>query len=204
MKFKALGKSILVAASLFVSASASANLIFDFSSDLSNNEHSVDYTMDGYTLSVSAFKNFMGTTANVNRETNGFGVTNSPGSGNVGAGETLSFSLDKAFMGTVSIYFNLFNTSDSALVAVDGLPDMTIVGTAQNVWTFDLPSAAIFSITGLEVANTSNDKFRITGLEFIASTPSNATPSNAIPEPSTLAILSLGLIGFGMRRFAKK
>jgi hypothetical protein len=193
MRTRMLGKSILIVVFLFVSMNVSANIIFNFNEDLSDNEHSVEYIEDGYTLSVSAFKGMLASVANVNRFTNGLGVTNPPASGNIGAEEALSFSLDNLFTGTVNVYLNLFNMSDSALIAVDGAPDMTILNTNQSVWSFFLPSTSTFSITGLEVAGTNNDRFRIEKLEFVS----------AIPAPSTLIILSLGLIALSFGRFLK-
>ena len=197
MKINTIGKSILTAVFLFMSMHSSASLIFNFNENLSNS-HTVDYTSDGFTLSVAAFKNLMADNGELNRRNDGLGVSNRPGSGNIGAQESISFSLDKPFMGTVSIYFNLFNENDSAIVAIDGASDVTIAVTKQRDWTFALPGAASFSITGLEVAGTSQDKFRIIGLEF-----TSLKIINVVPEPSALVILSLGIIFFSLRRFKK-
>lgn len=191
MKVQNTFKSFLAAVAIFASFNASASLIFNFDQDLSDDQHSVNYTVGGYTLNVAAFEST--SVANVHRQWNGLGVDGSGPQTNISAPESIVFKLDKVFNGTVEILFTNWNRFDMAEVSGSAVSTEVIAGVAANPFT-SLFSGTEFTVTALEVANTINDKFRIQSITF--------TPdlSQAIPEPSTIAVLSLGLIGLGLRR----
>lgn len=191
MAVRSLLKTILAVTTLCLSLNASANLIFDFGAG-SDTEHSVDYALGDYLLTVSAF-NEDGTDGLVHRNSSGLGVLGNPNGNRLGANsngsESLLFTLTNNgipanFWGSINIVFSQWGNDDRARVVGSGVQNATYTGNA-GVYTTAF-SGDTFKIRG----RTLGDGIRVAQVTFV-------------PEPGTLAILSIGLLGLGIRRFKK-
>jgi hypothetical protein len=191
MAVRSLLKTILAVTTLCLSLNASANLIFNFGAG-SDTEHSVGYELGDYLLTVSAF-NPNGTDGLVHRNSSGLGVGTNPNRGRLGANrngyESLLFTLTNGglpanFWGSINIVFSAWQNADRARVDGSGVQNATYKGNA-GVYTTAF-SGNTFEVKG----RRAGDGIRVAQVTFV-------------PEPGTLAILSIGLLGLGARRFKK-
>jgi len=191
MAVRSILKTILAVTTLCLSLNASANLIFDFGAG-SDTEHSLVYPLGDYMLTVSAF-NEDGSDGLVHRNSSGLGVRSNPDNNRLGAStngyESLLFTLTNAglpanFWGSINIVFSLWDNADRARVVGSGVQNATYTGNA-GVYTTAF-SGDTFEIRG----RTQGDGIRVAQVTFV-------------PEPSTLAILSIGLLGLAIRRYKK-
>lgn len=176
-------KAIMIALSLSVSMNVSANLIFNFEENLSDVDHKLQYTLSDYTLTVEAFKP-NGNNSHIHRNGNGLGVKYE--NNNVNFEEYLTFTLDKIFFGNLNIDFNNFGNSEIATISVNGGPTQEIRGNGSDVWTSAYAEIKSFTVAGFSDPSS----FRVGEVALV-------------PEPSSLAILSLALLGMGFARFRK-
>lgn len=183
-------RAFVIASTLLVSMSASASLVFNFEQDLSDFQHSIDYSMGGYTLTVEAFDTTDSFVNNVFRSSNGLGVSGQPDGGNFGAGESLSFSLDTTLFSLLEIDFRVYG-SDSATVTLFGGVGESFVGERSlgKISTFSMSNAGINSFSVAHSAGL----FRIAEVRFLEGAVS-------VPSPSILSIFLIGLVGIGFVR----
>jgi hypothetical protein len=175
-------KAIMTALSLLLSMNVSANLIFNFEGGMQD-QHSAQYTLNGYTLTVEAFKP-NGSNSHISRTNNGLGVKYGPNT--VNFEEYLTFTLDKIFFGNLNIDFNNFSNSEKATISVNGGSTQQISGNGIDVWTSAYAAIQSFTVTGFSDPSS----FRVGEVTLV-------------PEPSSLALLSLVLLGMGFVRFRK-
>ncbi len=200
MKILTIIKNIIVLAALSLSMNAVAGLItFNFESDLSDNEHSVSYLSDGYTLTVEAFRVPGGNVdRDVNRSVLGLGVTSDPQQGRLGTyggyvDEYLVFSLEGASFDFATILFATLNANSLSAtdIAEVSFSDSTSASLSNlNQWT----SAEVAANSLTVAANGTGNGFRISEIQL------NVIP---VPEPSTLLLLSFALFGLAARKKSK-
>jgi hypothetical protein len=191
MAVRSLLKTILAVTTLCLSLNASANLIFDFKEKLKH-QHSATYNINGFELTVEAFDPSDNNASNkINRSDSGLGVHNNPNSNSIGTGEYLVFTFTELFYGHLNITFgnwgvnrNKPNRTDVAGIALNGGVSTTF-GAGNGPFTSDDAAIKSFTVMGI-----SGNGFRVANVELV-------------PEPSALAILGLGLLGLGIRRFKK-
>jgi hypothetical protein len=185
MAVRSLLKTILAVTTLCLSLNASANLIFDFEEKLGN-QHSATYLLNGIDLTVTAFApndNNM----NINRKNGkvlGLGVGGNPNSNNIGNGEYLVFTFAEIFYGHLNITFANWGSNDVAGITLNA-GATTMFDRNNGIFTSDYAAISSFRVEG-----TSGSAFKVANVELV-------------PEPSALAILGLGLLGLGARRFKK-
>jgi hypothetical protein len=191
MKMQKLFKTLVATSTLVLSLNASAALIFNFEDHApANDNHTMDYMLGGYVLTVEAFNG--GVDANIHTGTGGLGVTDGPGGNLIHSPEMLTFSLDRAFDGVVTILFSAWNQLDVAEIDGSTGGPTTFVGTDGSMFDFGLAGSS-FSVTAFDNnPRNENDSFRVREIRFTEAL-------KAIPEPSTLALFSLALLAFGSR-----
>jgi hypothetical protein len=183
MAVRSLLKTILAVTTLCLSLNASANLIFDFEEKLGN-QHSATYLLNGIDLTVTAFDPSDQDTNNINRSNGGLGVGGNPNRSNIGNGEYLVFTFAEIFYGHLNITFANWGSNDVAGITLNA-GATTMFDRNNGIFTSDYAAISSFRVEG-----TSGSAFKVANVELV-------------PEPSALAILGLGLLGLGARRFKK-
>ncbi|WP_299080918.1 PEP-CTERM sorting domain-containing protein [uncultured Paraglaciecola sp.] len=188
MTLRSLLKSLIAISALCLSLNASANLIFNFDKNLENNLTLIEYRIDNYILKVTTPTN------NGSIFTGGAGRlavlsdTIQDKNNNIGRAEQLDFLLTDLngnavnFNGQLNIVFSGWDKKDRARISGAGI-DNTTYGNDNGTFSTFL-SGDGFSVKG----HRAGDGFRVSQVALI-------------PEPSTLAVLSLGLLAFSLRRF---
>ena len=191
MAVRSLLKTILAVTTLCLSLNASANLIFDFEENLSDRSHQIIYNLSGIVLTVTAFDDSdRNPNKNINRSVSGLGVNGNPESGQIGNNEYLVFTFDEIFYGHFNITFGNWSVNrnnpkrtDVAGIALNGGVS-TSFSAGNGPFTSDYAAIKTFTVMG------AGGSFKVANVELV-------------PEPSALAILGLGLLGLGARRFKK-
>jgi hypothetical protein len=203
-------RTCFIALSLLVATSANAAIVyFDFTGTTTNViQNSFSFSSGGYILTATAKANKAGETGPVNVEQwlAGIGVDsgdrNNRLDSNISLDEILTFSLTSAgdpnarFSSGTVFFGNLYKSKlESGEIAElrFGYPHKAIFANGNN------GNSAGFSLNGfakrIELQSPqrveSDNGFRVQGIAI------------DVPEPTSLAIISLGLLGLGARRFKK-
>jgi len=195
MKFSGFIKRLLITFTLFISLNSQAGIItFNFEEDLSDDQHSISYISDYFTLTVEAF-NPNGSNGDISRWIDGLGVSTNPDSNRLGLNEYITFTLEGASFDMITLLFptnaggnkNALGGLDVANISFDDGNNESFSGYTTS-WTSQKVDASSFTIR----ASGNGNGFRVREVQF------------DVPEPTTLAIFALGLIGLASRRLKKQ
>ncbi len=171
-----------------VGSAAAAPIQYDFSNSGSGNAPSIDFTVDGLTVTVTATYNGFSNSANVSRDPHGLGVRN----GHLDSADIdgrwrddyLTLSFDRA-VSLLGFNFAHDTPNDEFDLYVGGVSVAHNLETTGGWESFSL--GTYVSNTFTIRASEWNDNFVLSGMRV-----------QAVPEPALVFLMGFGLLGMGM------
>ncbi len=171
-----------------VGSATAAPIQYDFSDSGSGNAPSIDFTVGGLTVTVTASYNGFSNSANVSRDPHGLGVKNGFLDSSYIDGFWRDDYLTLSFDRTVSLLgfnFDHDTLNDEFDLYVDGISVAHNLETTGGWESFSLGTYVSDSFTIR--ASEWNDNFVLSGMRV-----------QAVPEPALVFLMGFGLLGMGM------